>query len=157
METNLLGRGGIPDGYDVIVYGIYGQGAGHVLELGLVVHHGDVEAAGEVTDDEVPADDRDGVRLLLNMVALAAEALPRGGYVRIAGTAAAPEVTALGTGAALDAAARAETDGPAAGALSPRAVQARWTRLLAARQGCRLSTEEAAEEAGGGLRFRAGS
>lgn len=89
----------------------------------------------------------ESVKLLLNMIALGVEALPRGGRlsVRIGGVPGAMTagVTASGAGAGLKdemRAAMAETAD--VGALDPRTVQAYFTARLAARLGADLALDE---------------
>ncbi len=95
-----------------------------------------------------PADMPEGVgKLLLNVVVLAAESLPRGGTVgvRLAGTGAGIklEVHAVGADAGLRDDAKAGVD-PNIGVeeLTPRNVHGYFTCLLARRMGGELSAEE---------------
>ncbi len=108
-------------------------------KIGLDWPEGDEERSLPVTSESV--------KLLLNMIALGAEALPRGGRlsVRIGGVpgAATAGVTATGAGAGLKEeirAAMAET--VEIGSLDPRTVQAYFTARLAARLGAELALEE---------------
>ena len=85
-------------------------------------------------------------KLILNMVALGHEILPRGGRLSVAvlngaeGTQAS--VTASGAGAKLrEETARALTDEVMIDALTPRSVQGYFTRLLALRLGSDLAAE----------------
>ena len=77
-------------------------------------------------------------RLLLNLVLLAKDALPRGGRIAVAMEGGLPRVTAWGEPASLaDEARQVLMAGqPAAG---PRGAQAELTRILAERLGARLS------------------
>lgn len=77
-------------------------------------------------------------RLLLNLVLLAKDALPRGGRIAVAVEGGLPRVTAWGEPASLaDEARQVLVAGqPAAG---PRGAQAELTRILAERLGARLS------------------
>lgn len=77
-------------------------------------------------------------RLLLNLVLLAKDALPRGGRITVAVDNGLPRVTAWGEPASLaDEARQVLVEGqPAAG---PRGAQAELARILAERLGARLS------------------
>jgi histidine phosphotransferase ChpT len=82
--------------------------------------------------------DKQGTKLLLNLVALAREALPRGGALSVTLTGPPPnfavEVTAEGTGARLTPEIRAAIDADAAvESLTPRTVQAYLVAWLARR------------------------
>jgi histidine phosphotransferase ChpT len=108
-------------------------------KIGLDWPEGDEERSLPVTSESV--------KLLLNMIALGVEALPRGGRlsVRIGGVpgAATAGVTVTGAGAGLKEemrAAMAET--VEIGSLDPRTVQAYFTARLAARLGAELALEE---------------
>lgn len=91
--------------------------------------------------DGAPAQPPQGAaRLLLNMVMLASECLPRGGFVRVRFAPGAIEVTAEGQDpkAIDELAAALQPDCPAV-ALSPRTVQAFFAARLAERIGGRLA------------------
>ena len=98
-----------------------------------------------------------GAKLLLNMVLLGADALPRGGELRV-GLAPAPgglvaEVAALAPEARLPEELSAALAGTVPVAdLSARSVQARWTGLVAARLGTSVGV---LAEPGIGVRFTA--
>jgi histidine phosphotransferase ChpT len=100
------------------------------------------------TPDPVPDGVPDGTaKLLLNLVALAAEALPRGGTVGISmqrGSAGFEvEVKAVGADAGLRQEAEAAlSDDIAIEDLTPRNVHGYFTQLLAKRQGGRLRAEQ---------------
>jgi len=92
-------------------------------------------------------------KLVLNMVALAGEGLPRGGTLKVAvdagvsGGGVEASVTATGPGAKL----REETEpalrpGVAVGDLTPRNVQGYFTRILARRAGGDLTVDTAQPE-----------
>ena len=88
------------------------------------------------------------VKLLLNIVLLAGEALPRGGVIAITAAADGPavhiQVTATAAEARLLPDLRASIDGTASiEELSPRTVQGYYTASLAARLGGGLVTDEA--------------
>ncbi|SDF55874.1 histidine phosphotransferase ChpT [Limimonas halophila] len=91
-------------------------------------------------------------KLVLNMLALGVELLPRGGRVTAAaepGETLVVRVTARGQGAALRGEARAALDTDADPAsLSPRAVHAHFTAVLAHRAGGRLTVDEGVDEIG---------
>jgi len=118
------------------------------LALGLL-------ADGKITLDwpedaagAAPALGRAVVRLILNMIALARESLPRGGAlaVRIAGAPEGShvEVTARGAGAGFKDAMRASLAGTVdLGAIGPDTVQGYFTRRLAAAAGGILDLDEA--------------
>ena len=103
-------------------------------------------ATGKATLDwtirRPPDDAPEGlVKLLLNMLVLAAEALPRGGTLRVAVLEgpAGLEVTASGTGARLREESRpALADEVVIEELTPRNVQGYFTRMLAQRMGSDL-------------------
>lgn len=98
-----------------------------------------------------------GAKLLLNMVLLGADALPRGGELRV-GLAPAPgglaaEVGALAPEARLpDELAAALAGTVSVADLSARSVQARWTGLVAGRLGTSVGV---LAEPGIGMRFTA--
>lgn len=88
---------------------------------------------------------RDAVKLLLNMILLAVEALPRGGRLKVesaAGSVWLPAVVAEGAGAGLSAesleALNPDVDPDA---LTARSVQAHIAACFAARQGLQLAVE----------------
>lgn len=86
-------------------------------------------------------------KLLLNLVAMAAEGLPRGGTIKVAagpgGSGVALQVTAEGTDAGLRPESKAGlADDVKVEELSPRNVHGYFTRLLAKRMGGRLSYAE---------------
>ncbi|MBX6321247.1 MAG: hypothetical protein IRY94_05415 [Rhodospirillaceae bacterium] len=95
---------------------------------------------------------RGTARLLLNMVMLAAECLPRGGVLRVRCGGGAVEVAAEGQdprgGGEIEAALKADCP---ADALTPRTVQAYFAARLAERLGTRLAVAAHA----GGIRLRA--
>ena len=98
------------------------------------------------TAPELP---RGAAKLLLNLVALAQEGLPRGGEIRLLirprGARLALDLVASGTDAGFrDEVKAGLTDGVAVKDLSPRSVQGYFTRLLAARLGSRLVIEQPA-------------
>lgn len=86
-------------------------------------------------------------KLLLNLVAMAAEGLPRGGSIKVNsgtnGSSVTLQVTAEGTDAGLRPEAKAGlADDVKIDELSPRNVHGYFTRLLAKRMGGRLSYAE---------------
>lgn len=94
----------------------------------------------------LPQDAPEGLpKLLLNLIALAVEALPRGGTIVVAVSSGwTLEVTAVGEGAALrPETAAALVPDTSVENLTPRQVQGYFTALLAGRLGGRLSTEPA--------------
>ncbi len=105
---------------------------------------------------QVPADAPDGLgKLLLNMIALAEEALPRGGTLSVAvleGPAGMEaSVTAKGTGAKLrEESQPALADDVDIDDLTPRNVQGYFTRLLAQRLGSDLTIDSPGSDS---LRF----
>lgn len=85
---------------------------------------------------------RDEAKLLVNLVAVAAGAIPRGGVLEVTGEGAAFAVAARGETARLSDEARVVGEGiPAGEATDPRAAHAILSRLLAARLGRRLAVE----------------
>lgn len=89
-----------------------------------------------------------GGKLLLNLIALAVEALQRGGTIRVEASADghAVQVTAEGTNARVrDETRAAMADGVATAELGPRAVQGYFSRLIARRMGGELEVREAAD------------
>jgi histidine phosphotransferase ChpT len=110
-------------------------------------------AKARKTDLDWPEDERwaevsaDYAKLALNLVALAVEALPRNGTVTLLlNDAALPAVLADGTGARLDPnTAAALTTDIDPDTLTPHTVQAHFTALLAAAQGCHVVTALPAE------------
>ena len=117
--------------------------------------------AGPRTQVDWPADHRpgvatsagDAVKLLLNTVLLAAEALPRDGIIRIAADEAGQlwqiRIKAEAADARLLPELRAAIDGSARlEELTPRTVQGYFTRSLAAQLGHGLSIDD---QAGGGI------
>jgi histidine phosphotransferase ChpT len=98
--------------------------------------------------DPVPEGMPDGTaKLLLNLVALAAEALPRGGTVGVSmqrgGAGFELEVKAVGADAGLRQEAEAAlSDDVAIEDLTPRNVHGHFTQLLAKRHGGRLRAEQ---------------
>ena len=86
--------------------------------------------------------DKPGVKFLVNLIALAREALPRGGVIGVALSGPSPiraEVSAAGPGARLSPeAAAAMADGADIGTLTPRTVQAFLVAWLAQRIGAEL-------------------
>jgi histidine phosphotransferase ChpT len=86
-----------------------------------------------------------GGKLLLNLIALAVEALQRGGTIRAEASADGQEVqvTAEGTNARLrDESRAALADGVETAELGPRAVQGYFSRLIARRMGGDLQVRE---------------
>jgi hypothetical protein len=82
-------------------------------------------------------------RMVLNVLLLAVESLPRGGVLSLSGSAAGPVVAEIsGPGAAWPACfQQGVADGEQAGAApdNPRDLQGKMTVLIAARMGMRLS------------------
>ena len=101
--------------------------------------HGKVELDWPPPPEAIALPDGAG-KAILNMVALAEEALPRGGVVRVSLAAAAEGFDILCTARGQDAGLREETeaglaDGVAADDLTPRNVHAYFTKLVARRLG----------------------
>ena len=116
------------------------------LAEGFLGHHkSTLDWSAEAPPDGTP----DGAgKLILNLVALATECLPRGGTVGVALKKAVGgieiEVKAVGTDAAMrDEAAAALAEGVEIDDLTPRNVHGYFTRLLAQRLGGDLSAEQA--------------
>lgn len=135
-----------------LAYGMAGSRQGgdmkpiRELAEGFLGHHkATLDWSAEAPPDGTP----DGAgKLILNMVALAAECLPRGGTVGVGLTAGGGkvevEVKAVGTDAGLRDEARAGlADGVDVEALSPRNVHGYFTRQVARRLGGDLSAEQA--------------
>ena len=110
-------------------------------------HKAELDWPAGPTPDNLPGDTG---KLLLNMVALAGEALPRGGTVGVgiapAESSIEVEVKAVGTDAGL----RDETkigleDSVAVKDLTPRNVHGHFTRLIARRLGGDLKAEQAGQ------------
>jgi histidine phosphotransferase ChpT len=94
-----------------------------------------------------------GGKLLLNLIALGLETLPRGGRLHVGGaTDGALQVTATGRGVRLRPESGQALD-PAADVaqLSPRSVQAYFTQLLAQRRAARVACEQDGDDS---LRLR---
>jgi len=89
--------------------------------------------------------DKPAVKLLVNVIALAREALPRGGAINVTLSGPSPvraEVSAVGTGARLSPeAAAALAKGADVASLTPRTVQAFLVAWLAQRIGAGLAVE----------------
>lgn len=108
-------------------------------KIGLDWPEGDEERSLPLTSESV--------KLLLNMIVLGVEALPRGGSlsVRVGSVRGATTagVTAIGAGAGLkDEMRLAMAETADVGALDPRTVQAYFTARLAARLGADLALDE---------------
>ena len=114
-------------------------------------HKCTLDWAGEV---EPPAVPEDSGKLILNLLALAGEGLPRGGNVTVCVAGQGPltlEVTAVGADAGLrEEIARGLGNDLPIEDLTARAVHGYFTRLVAERLGGSLTAEVPAEEA---LRF----
>ncbi len=116
--------------------------------LSTYLRQGSTGAATRLIWPEEGADvlGRDAVRLLLNMVILARETLPRGGTVEVAPPQ--PEqglaVEARGDGAALEPGVRAVLEAPDTPAedLTPRTVHGRFIQAVAGRLGTSVMVEE---------------
>lgn len=80
-------------------------------------------------------EDRGLIRLLLNLVVLGREALPRGGTLTPGLHADGPAVAVAGPGAGLGAEAAAQATGTAGEPPGPREAQAAWTAVLARHAG----------------------
>jgi len=133
----------------------YGQ-AGRQIDMGppelkrlaqdyLVAHKAELDWDADAVASTGP----DGVgKLLFNLIALAVEALQRGGRVQVSAAPDGRTVTVAGAGT--NARLRAETraalaDRAAVDGLSPRAVQGYFSRLIARRMGGELEVREAAD------------
>jgi histidine phosphotransferase ChpT len=117
---------------------------------------GDLLQQGKVRLDwqsppEAPLPSRDVARLLLNMIMLAQECLPRGGVVQVRCTPGVLEVSAEGQDPKSEEIRNALRGGPAVVGLTPRTVQAYITGLLVQTLGGELAVTPEA----GRVRFRA--
>ena len=110
------------------------------------LEHGKIDLDWPLPPENIDMPDGAG-KVILNMVALASEALPRGGSLRVS-LASAPEGFAAICGArGQDAGLREETqaglvEGVAVDDLTPRNVHAYFTRLVIKRLGGSLSVEQ---------------
>jgi histidine phosphotransferase ChpT len=136
----------------------YGQAAGFEGGRGLaqarelcegLLKGGKISLSWAEKDVGPVAVDKLAVKLLVNVIALAREALPRGGTINVALVGPSPvraEVSATGTGARLSPeAAAAMAKGADVASLTPRTVQAFLVAWLAQRIGAGLAVETGAD------------
>ena len=136
----------------------YGQAAGFEAGRGLaqarelcegLLKGGKIQLSWAESDVGPAPLDKPAVKFLVNLVALAREALPRGGVIEVALSGPAPVragVSAVGAGARVSPESEAAmADGTDIGALTPRTVQAFLVAWLAQRIGAGLKVEAGAD------------
>lgn len=110
------------------------------------LEHGKIDLDWPLAPENIEMPDGAG-KVILNMIALAAEALPRGGSLRVSLASAAEGFAVLCAARGQDAGLREETEaglaeGVAVDDLTPRNVHAYFTRLVTKRVGGSLTLEQ---------------
>ena len=149
-----------------VAYGIAGHDEGQSIQEVRVLAQGFLAGGKVALDWPAKADDvavglpRSGLKLVLALIALGAESLPRGG--KVAAAVVAPSggrLTATGAGARLEATAGAVLSGFAGGAtpdpaiLEPKSVGAAYAGRLAQSIGAEITVDSGADRVSYGLRL----